>query len=90
MLLPGFGFVTLNLFIGDTYNRYICPLQPCRHLTLKLFIQGHPRSAKVPYIEDFKSAYIPLIQGQTRIPKLKSPYNSLIIGPRVLQCDTNL
>ena len=27
----------------------------------------------------------PLLQGQTRIPKLKSAYNSLIIGPRGLQ-----
>ena len=24
----------------------------------------------------------PLLQGQTRITKLKSPYNSIIIGPR--------
>ena len=32
----------------------------------------------------------PLLQGQTRIPKLKSAYNSLIIGPRGLQCQTNL
>ena len=32
----------------------------------------------------------PLLQGQTRIPKLKSAYNSLIIGPRGLQCKTNL
>ena len=55
------------------YNRYTCPLQPCRHLTLKLLIQGHPRSAKVPHVADFKSAYI-----------------SLIIGPRGLQCETNL
>ena len=55
------------------YNRYICPLQPCRHLTLKLLIQGHPRSAKVTHIVDFKSGYI-----------------SLIIGPRGLQCETNL
>ena len=31
----------------------------------------------------------PLLQGQTRIAKLKSAYNSLIIGPRGLQCDTN-
>ena len=28
----------------------------------------------------------PLLQGQTRIAKLKSAYNSLIIGPRGLQC----
>ena len=28
-----------------------------------------------------------LLQGQTRIAKIKSAYNSLIIGPRVLQCD---
>ena len=32
----------------------------------------------------------PLLQGQTRIPKLKSAYNLLIIGPRGLQCETNL
>ena len=63
----------LNLFIGDMYNRYTCPLQPCRHLTLKLLIQGHPRSAKVTHIAD-----------------IKSPYISLIIGPRGLQCETNL
>ena len=55
------------------YNRYTCPLQPFRHLTLKLLMQGHPQSAKVPHIADFKSAYI-----------------SLIIGPRGLQCETNL
>ena len=36
-------------------------------------LQGHPQGAKVPHIEDFKSAYI-----------------SLIIGPRGLQCETNL
>ena len=29
----------------------------------------------------------PLLQGQTRIPKLKSTYNLLIIGPRGLQCE---
>ena len=110
------------------YNRYICPLQPCTQLTLKLLIQGHPRSAKVPHIADFKRAYIsliigprglqcqtnlqqimgckssdvvrfdlgPLLKGQTRnhgqmrIAKLKSTYNLLIIGPRGLQCETNL
>ena len=32
----------------------------------------------------------PLLQGQTRIAKLKSAYNSLIIAPRGLQCETNL
>ena len=32
----------------------------------------------------------PLFQGQTRIAKLKSAYNLLIIGPRGLQCETNL
>ena len=31
-----------------------------------------------------------LFQGQTRIANLKSAYNSLIIGPRGLQCETNL
>ena len=32
----------------------------------------------------------PLLQGQTRIAKLKSAYNSLIIGPRGLGWYTNL
>ena len=32
----------------------------------------------------------PLRQGQTRICKLKSANNSLIIGPRGLQSETNL
>ena len=31
-----------------------------------------------------------LLQGQKRIPKLKSAYNLLIIGPRGLQSETNL
>ena len=33
---------------------------------------------------------VPIIQGQRRIAKLKSAYNSLIVGPRHLQCETNL
>ena len=32
----------------------------------------------------------PLLQGQTRIAKFKSAYILLIIGPRGLQCETNL
>ena len=32
----------------------------------------------------------PLLQGQTRIVKRKSAYSLLIIGPRGLQCETNL
>ena len=31
-----------------------------------------------------------LLQSQTRIVKPKSAYNSLIIGPRCLGCETNL
>ena len=38
----------LNLFKGDICNRYTCPLQASRHFTLKIFIQDHPWSAKVP------------------------------------------
>ena len=53
----------LNLLIGDMYNGYTCPLLPCRHLTLKLLIQGHPQSAEVPHVADFKSSYISLIIG---------------------------
>ena len=32
----------------------------------------------------------PLLQGQTRRAKLKRVYNSFIIDPRHLQCETNL
>ena len=32
----------------------------------------------------------PLHQGQMRMAKLKNGYYSLIIGPRSLQCETNL
>ena len=32
----------------------------------------------------------PFLQGQMGIAKLKSTYNSFIIGPRELQCQTNL
>ena len=32
----------------------------------------------------------PLLQGQTRIAKLKNAYNSLIIGPRGLGWETKL
>ena len=32
----------------------------------------------------------PLLQGQTKMRKFNSAYNSLIIGPRGLQCETNL
>ena len=32
----------------------------------------------------------PLVQGQTSIAQLKSAYISHIIGPRGLQCETNL
>ena len=32
----------------------------------------------------------PLPQGQTRIAKLKSAYNSLIVGPTGLQYENNL
>ena len=32
----------------------------------------------------------PLLQGQTKIVKLNTTYNLFIIGPRGLQCETNL
>ena len=32
----------------------------------------------------------PLLHGQTSIAKVKNVYNLLIIGPRGLQCETNL
>ena len=32
----------------------------------------------------------PLLRSQSRVAKLKSTYNSLIIDPRVLGCDTDL
>ena len=38
----------------------------------------------------FRFDFGPLLQGQTRIAKLKGAYNSHIIGPRGLQCENNL
>ena len=38
----------------------------------------------------FRFDFVPLLQGQMRIAKLKSAYNLLIIGPTGLQCETNL
>ena len=32
----------------------------------------------------------PLVQGQTKIAKLKDAYNSLLFGSRGLHCETNL
>ena len=57
------------------YNRYICPLQAYRHLTFKIFIQGHPWSARLPHVANFKSSCISFF---------------LIIGPRGLACKANL
>ena len=33
--------------MAGIYNTYICPLSACRNLTLKLFIESHPLTAKV-------------------------------------------
>ena len=41
-------------------------------------------------LDVFRFDFGPHLQGQTRIAKLKSAYNSLIIGPRGLQCEINL
>ena len=38
----------------------------------------------------FRIYFGPLLEGQMRIAKLKSAYNSLIIGLSGLQCETNL
>ena len=32
----------------------------------------------------------PILQGQTSTANLKSAYNSIVIDPRGLQCETNL
>ena len=42
------------------------------------------------YTDGLRFQLGPLLQGQTRAPELKSAYNLLIIGPRGLQCETNL
>ena len=62
------------------YNRYTCPLQPCTHLTLKLLIQGHPQSAEVAHIADFKSAYTSLIIKAATILRL--------LGNKMIQSNT--
>ena len=74
------------------YNRYTCPLQFCRYLTLKLLIQEN----QLQEIMGWESSDVvrfdlgPLRQGQMRRAKLKSAYNLLISDPRGLQCETNL
>ena len=35
--------------LGPLLMIHICPLKAYRHLTLKLFIEGHPQTAKVPH-----------------------------------------
>ena len=68
------------------YNRYTCPLQPCTHLTLKLLIQGHPWSAEITHIADFKSAYISLIisprglQCETTLQEIMGWKSSGVVG----------
>ena len=64
------------------YNRYTCPLQPCTHLTLKLLIQGHPQSAEVAHIADFKSAYISLI--------IKAATILRVLGNETIQSNTRV
>ena len=80
------------------YDRYICPVQPCRLLTLKLLIQvlitgllmvlevwdGKPTQEIIglEYFGVVRFDLGPLLQGQTRIAELKSAYNSLIINAR--------
>ena len=41
------------------------------------------------YFDVVRFHHGPLLQGQTRIDKLKRAYNLLIIGPRGLQYETN-
>ena len=71
------------------YKRCTCPLQPCRHLTLKLLIQGHPRSAKVAHIADFKSAYISLIIGPRGL-QCKPNYRKSWAGNLLMLSDLTL
>ena len=42
------------------------------------------------YSDVFRFDLGSLLRGKTRIAKLKSVYNSLIIGPRLLGCETKL
>ena len=58
---------------------------------MMLLVQGHPWSAEVTHeIMGWESSGVvafdlgPLLQGQTRIAKLKTAYKSLIIGRRGL------
>ena len=44
----------------------------------------------LPSFDVVRFDLVPVLQGQTRIAKLKSAYNSLTIGPRGLQCETNI
>ena len=59
------------------YNRYTCCLQPCTTVTLKLLIQGHPRSTELTHIADFKSVYISIIIGPRGLQCKTNPYETM-------------
>ena len=71
------------------YNRYTCPLQPCKRLTSKLFIQDHPRNAKVLHVADFEvpvSSLLLLLE----VWHVKLTYRQSWAGNLVLQSDLTL
>ena len=56
--------------MAGIYNTYICPLYAYRNLTLKLFIEGHPLTAKVPdrgsflaFLEIFSHLMLTILHG---------------------------
>ena len=54
--------------MAGIYNTHICPLLACRNLTLKLFIEGHPLTAKVPdrglaFLEIFSHLMLTILHG---------------------------
>ena len=67
------------------YDRYICPLQPCRHLTLKLLIQGHPQSAEVTHIVELKSALLLVLEVCDGKPTHRESYGvvGIDLGPLI-------
>ena len=72
------------------YNRYTCPLLPCGHLTLKLLIQGHPWSAKLPHLLGTLKVPIPPLLLVLEVCNVKPTYRKLFVGNLLMLTDLAL
>ena len=82
--------------MAGLYNTYIC-LSACRNLTLKLFIEGHPLTAKVPdrgsflaFLEIFSHLMLTILHGKLLKMALEVEYMMDFYHPGLLVTDLHL